>query len=162
MVRCSLTLFLARKSNPGLGMTAVPSLTAALLFLFLGVCAAESCHAQSGQVPYRLIGTISGPARSSAVIDEKTAGQSVYHEQELLPDGSRIKKILSDRITLVRSDGTSFDLYINSASQVEISSPPATVREQPPAQVQTPVAPAPLADNERLRHRRRNRSSGEE
>ena len=156
-------------------MAGLPALAAALLFLLLEMCTAGACHAQSAQAPYRLIGTISGTARSSAVIDDKTAGQSVYHEQELLPDGSRLERILSDRITLVRSDGTVYDLYINSASQVENLAAPAADRDQRSAaeqerierqQRESSLMPTADPDRQRLRserkqNRRQNRSHDE-
>jgi general secretion pathway protein C len=60
---------------------------------------------------YKLIGTVEGVNFSGAVLEDST-GQNFYRTRQKLQDGSRIIKVMRDRITLQRSNGTTFDIEI--------------------------------------------------
>jgi hypothetical protein len=64
------------------------------------------------QAPYRLIGTIEGKGFMGAVIDDASGSQTLYRLRERLPDGSQIVKIETDHISIRRSDGTSYNLFV--------------------------------------------------
>ncbi len=60
---------------------------------------------------YVLVGTVEGDAFAGAVLQEGTT-QTFYRKDEKLPDGSRIVKVLRDRVTLKRADGSTVDIQI--------------------------------------------------
>lgn len=70
----------------------------------------------SGPSVYRLIGTIEGTALAGAVIGDAAGSQFFYRLYERLPDGSQVVRVQSDSISLKRSDGTSYDLYIHGSN----------------------------------------------
>lgn len=91
-----------------------------VIFIFLR----ETGYAQLRRNPeqasdssvYRLIGTIEGKALAGAVLGDATGSQSFYRLHERLPDGSQVVRVQSDSISLRRSDGTSYDLYIHGSN----------------------------------------------
>ena len=140
-----------------------------VIFLFLFVTIATA------QADYRLIGTIEGKGFTGAVLDDSTGVQTLYRLHERLPDGSQIVKVRSDSISLKRSDGTPYELFIvhdakPSSPQGRTGAVPPTVVSPPVAVQQAPalVDPARSAENlsqmkkERLSRRRRARSQREE
>lgn len=60
---------------------------------------------------YRLIGTIEGQSFSGAVLED-TSGQAFYRIQQKLPDGSMIIKVLRNKITIKRPEGSTMDLQV--------------------------------------------------
>ena len=69
-----------------------------------------------GSVPaiatsYKLIGTVEGTMFSGAVLAD-SAGQTFYRINQKLPDGSSVVKVMRDKITLRRSDGSTVDIEI--------------------------------------------------
>ena len=60
---------------------------------------------------YRLIGTVEGKAFSGAVLEDDKE-QAFYRSHQKLPDGSQIVKVLRDRITMRRADGSTTELQI--------------------------------------------------
>jgi hypothetical protein len=61
---------------------------------------------------YRLIGTVEGEVFTGAVLDDAAGTQIFYRVGDTLPDGSQIVKVQSDNISLKRSDGIIYELYI--------------------------------------------------
>jgi len=61
---------------------------------------------------YTLIGTIEGDVFAGAVLQDSTNIQTFYRIHQKLPDGSEIVKVLRDRITFRRSDGTLSELQV--------------------------------------------------
>ncbi len=61
---------------------------------------------------YSLIGTIEGDVFAGAVLADSTNQQTFYRLGEKLPDGSQIVKVLHDRVSLKRSDGSVSDIQI--------------------------------------------------
>lgn len=60
---------------------------------------------------YKLIGTVEGVSFSGAVLEDST-GQTFYRTREKLPDGSRIVKVMRDKVTIQRAEGTTFDIEL--------------------------------------------------
>lgn len=60
---------------------------------------------------FRLIGTVEGQNFSGAVLEDAT-GQAFYRSLQKLPDGSQIVKVMRDRVTLQRPDGSMTDLIL--------------------------------------------------
>lgn len=94
-------------------------------FLIAGTSEAQVAAGNNAAVPggmsepapspstYRLIGTVESGAFAGAVLDDAAAGaQAFYRLRETLPDGSRIVKVQSDSISVKRSDGMVYELYI--------------------------------------------------
>jgi len=66
---------------------------------------------------YRLIGTIEGQSFSGAVLED-TTGQAFYRIQQKLPDGSMIVKVMRNKVTLKRSDGSPIDIQVVDATRI--------------------------------------------
>jgi len=60
---------------------------------------------------YKLIGTIEGGSFSGAVLEDST-GQAFYGIHQKLPDGSQIIRVMRDKVTLQRSDGSKIDVQL--------------------------------------------------
>ena len=60
---------------------------------------------------YKLIGTVEGLRFSGAVLEDST-GQTFYRIHKKLPDGSRIIKVMRDKVTLQRAEGSTFDIEL--------------------------------------------------
>ena len=60
---------------------------------------------------YKLIGTVEGGSFSGAVLEDST-GQVFYRIHQKLPDGSQIIKVKREKVTLQRSDGSTFDILL--------------------------------------------------
>ncbi|OGW39334.1 MAG: hypothetical protein A2010_04210 [Nitrospirae bacterium GWD2_57_9] len=74
---------------------------------------------------YTLIGTVEGDVFAGAVLEDAT-GQAFYRLHQKLSDGSRIVKVLRDRVTLRRADGSTADIQIvDEARIVNIGGKPA-------------------------------------
>jgi hypothetical protein len=74
--------------------------------------ATAPAYSQAGAA-FRLIGTIEGSSGfTGAVLDDNSGTQTFYRIREPLPDGSRIVSIGSDRISIKRSDGSSYELFL--------------------------------------------------
>jgi hypothetical protein len=89
----------------------------------------------AAQSTYRLIGTVEGGAFTGAVLDDAAAGgQTFYRLRETLPDGSQIVKVRSDSISVKRSDGMVYELYIIHDMKVSAPSagPPASAGQAVP------------------------------
>jgi general secretion pathway protein C len=66
---------------------------------------------------YKLIGTVEGVSFSGAVLEDST-GQTFYRTREKLPDGSRIIKVMRDRVTVQRAEGSTFDIEISDDTTI--------------------------------------------
>jgi len=78
---------------------------------------------------YKLIGTIEGESFAGAVLED-TSGQVFYRIHQKLPDGSRIVKVLRDRVSIKREDGGITDLQVvDDTKIVNISKPSPGVRK---------------------------------
>ncbi|HUJ18075.1 MAG TPA: type II secretion system protein N [Nitrospirota bacterium] len=71
----------------------------------------SNAPAAADAVNYKLIGTVEGDVFAGAVLEDAT-GQVFYRIHQQLPDGSQIIKVLHDRVTLRRADGTTADIQI--------------------------------------------------
>jgi general secretion pathway protein C len=65
----------------------------------------------SESLPYKLIGTVEGSRFAGAVLEDST-GQTFYRIREKLPDGSSIVKVMRDKVTIKKSDGSTVDLQV--------------------------------------------------
>jgi hypothetical protein len=108
--------------------------------------------------PFRLIGIIAGSGFTGAVLDDSTGNQTFYHLRESLPDGSQIVAAADDHISVKRSDGTSYRLFIihDAKPSPQTARPPvaATPAVIPPpvpatAPVETPVRRVSRQDQNR-------------
>jgi general secretion pathway protein C len=61
---------------------------------------------------YTLIGTVEGESFAGAVLQDATNIQTFYRRDEKMPDGSRIVKVLRDRISLRKPDGGTIELQV--------------------------------------------------
>lgn len=96
--------------------------------------------AQTGsEGPFRLIGIIAGSEFTGAVLDDSTGNQTFYHLRESLPDGSQIVAAADDHVSVKRSDGTSYRLFIIHDAK------PSPQTARPPVAVAPAVMPAPAA-----------------
>jgi hypothetical protein len=65
------------------------------------------------QAAFRLVGTIEGgQGFTGAVLDDDSGSQTFYHIREPLPDGSQIVRIQSDKVTIRKNDGSSYELFL--------------------------------------------------
>jgi len=64
-----------------------------------------------GSVPYRLIGTVEGAGFAGAVLED-TSGQTFYRIHQKLPDGSSIIRVLRDKVTIRKPEGSTIDLQV--------------------------------------------------
>jgi general secretion pathway protein C len=74
---------------------------------------------------YKLIGTIEGDVFAGGVLEDST-GQAFYRIHQKLSDGSQIVKVLRDRVTLRRADGTKVDLQLVDDMKIVNMTRPAT------------------------------------
>jgi len=117
------------------------------VFLIAGTSEAQVAAGNNAAVPggtsepapapstYRLIGTVESGAFVGAVLDDAAAGaQAFYRLRETLPDGSRIVKVQSDSISVKRSDGMVYELYIihDMKAAAPSARPPASASPAPP------------------------------
>jgi hypothetical protein len=99
----------------------VPAVLHLVIFLTFFFAIAPA-YPQTGGA-FRLIGTIEGGTGfTGAVLDDDSGTQTFYRVREPLSDGSRIVKIESDKITIKRSDGSSYDLYLVQSSKPGVQS----------------------------------------
>ncbi len=77
-------------------------------------------------VNYRLIGTIEGDTFAGAVLED-TTGQAFYRIHQKLSDGSQIVKVMRDRVTMRRADGSTAELQIVDDMKI------VNVASRPPA-----------------------------
>ncbi len=76
-------------------------------------------------VNYRLIGTIEGDTFAGAVLED-TTGQAFYRIHQKLSDGSQIVKVMRDRVTMRRADGSTAELQIvDDMKIVNVASKPS-------------------------------------
>lgn len=73
---------------------------------------------------YKLVGTVEGDGFSGAVLED-TTGQAFYRKHQKLPDGSQIVKVLHDKVTLRRSDGSTAIIEILDDTKIVSVSKPA-------------------------------------
>ncbi len=73
---------------------------------------------------YKLIGTIEGEAFAGAVLED-AQGQAFYRMHQKLNDGSQIIKVLRDRVTLRRADGSTAEVQIVDDTKI-VSIKPGT------------------------------------
>ncbi len=111
---------------------------------------AGEVHAQvAGSSGYRLVGIVQGKDFVAAVIDDGKNEQSVYRLREQLPDGSVVAKVQKDSVTIKRSDGSSYDLFLlqnaKSSPQTKSSAGAATGSTAVPAPQNSAPAPVPNA-----------------
>jgi general secretion pathway protein C len=66
---------------------------------------------------YKLIGTVEGGSFSGAVLEDST-GQVFYRTHQKLPDGSQIIKVKREKVTLQRSDGSTFDILLADEDKI--------------------------------------------
>jgi len=66
---------------------------------------------------YRLIGTVEGQSFAGAVLED--AGEQVFYRiNQKLPDGSVIIKVMRDKITIKRSDGSVMDVQVADDTKI--------------------------------------------
>lgn len=85
----------------------------------------------AGASNYILVGTVEGTVFAGAVLQEG-ANQTFYRIKEKLPDGSQLVKVMRDRVTLKRPDGSTSDLQIVDDTKivnVAMKSPQSGVRK---------------------------------
>ena len=105
---------------------------------------------------YRLIGTIQSRNFIGIVMSDSKGAQSFYGVSDKMPDGSQIVEVRSDSITLKRTDGTLYDMYIAHDTKTVASVAP--VKPDVPAD---PYAPGAIRNinaeqpNPLVRHRGR-------
>jgi hypothetical protein len=75
----------------------------------------------TGTSGYRLIGTIEGDRFAGAVLED-TSGQTFYCINQKLPDGSVIIRVMRDKISIGRPDGSVFEM--KAADEMKIVSMP--------------------------------------
>lgn len=73
--------------------------------------APSAAPASAEIVNYRLIGTVQGDVFAGAVLED-TTGQAFYRIHQRLSDGSQIVKVMRDRVTMRRADGSTADLQL--------------------------------------------------
>lgn len=73
---------------------------------------------------YKLIGTIEGESFSGAVLED-ASGQAFYGIHQKLPDGSQIIRVMRDKVTLQRSDGSKIDVQLADDDKIITMQPPA-------------------------------------
>lgn len=73
--------------------------------------APSSAPAAAEALNFRLIGTIEGDSFAGAVLED-TTGQAFYRIRQKLSDGSQIVKVMRDRVTMRRADGSTAELQI--------------------------------------------------
>ncbi len=66
---------------------------------------------------YKLIGTMEGGSFSGAVLEDST-GQAFYRIHEKLPDGSRIIKVMRDKVRIRRSGGSTIDILVTDEDKI--------------------------------------------
>jgi general secretion pathway protein C len=66
---------------------------------------------------YKLIGTMEGGSFSGAVLEDST-GQTFYRIHEKLPDGSRIIKVMRDKVKLQRPGGSTIDILVADEDKI--------------------------------------------
>jgi general secretion pathway protein C len=71
-----------------------------------------------------LVGTVEGESFAGAVLQDAANVQTFYRRNEKLPDGSRIIKVLRDKITIKREGGGTFELQVVDDTRiVNVSKP---------------------------------------
>jgi len=73
---------------------------------------------------YHLIGTVEGDVFSGAVLEDKT-GQTFYRIDQKLTDGSVITKVMRDKITIKKPDGTTAILQVTDETKIVTIQQPA-------------------------------------
>jgi general secretion pathway protein C len=73
---------------------------------------------------YKLIGTIEGGSFSGAVLEDGS-GQTFYGIHQKLPDGSKIIRVMRDKVTLQRSDGSKIDVQLADDDKIVTMQAPA-------------------------------------
>jgi general secretion pathway protein C len=73
---------------------------------------------------YKLIGTIEGESFAGAVLEDPT-GQAFYRIHQKLSDGCQIVKVMHNRITMRRADGTTAELQVADDTKIVNVSKPA-------------------------------------
>jgi general secretion pathway protein C len=73
---------------------------------------------------YKLIGTIEGGSFSGAVLEDGS-GQAFYGIHQKLPDGSQIIRVMRDKVTLQRSDGSKIDVQLADDDKIITMQAPA-------------------------------------
>jgi general secretion pathway protein C len=71
-----------------------------------------------------LVGTVEGESFAGAVLQDAANVQTFYRRNEKLPDGSRIIKVLRDKITIKREGGGTFDLQVVDDTRIVSVSKP--------------------------------------
>lgn len=112
------------------------------LLLFL----VDSAHAQAvGPQGFHLIGTIQSNNFIGAVFSDPKGEQTFARVFDTLPDGSQIVAVRSDSISLKRTDGMSYDMYIaHDMIMSPVMNTAAPVRPDVPSD---PFAPGTLQNS---------------
>ncbi len=71
----------------------------------------SSSPAAAAALSYKLIGTVEGERFAGAVLEDST-GQAFYRINQKLPDGSAIVKVMHDKVSIRRSDGSTVDVEV--------------------------------------------------
>jgi len=71
----------------------------------------SSGPAAEASLSYKLIGTVEGDRFAGAVLEDST-GQTFYRVNEKLPDGAAIVKVMREKVTIRRPDGSTADLQV--------------------------------------------------
>jgi hypothetical protein len=118
---------------------------------------------------YRLVGTIKGKEFSGAVLIDAAGVQAFYLLNELLPDGSRIVKVQSDRISVKSPDGVVTELVAAedvkgapTAAPPQTTAPSMAPPSPEPAQSETYQQRRDMRKKEMEKRRRKLRRSSEE
>lgn len=78
---------------------------------------------------YKLIGTVEGDSFAGAVLED-ASGQAFYRIRQKMDDGSQIVKVLRDRVTLRRPDGSTAELQIVDETKiVNVTKPGSSVKK---------------------------------
>jgi general secretion pathway protein C len=86
--------------------------------------APSAAPAAAAAVSYKLVGTIEGESFAGAVVED-SAGQAFYRINQTLPDGSTIIKVVRDKITIRRSDGSTVDVEVVDDTKIVTMQKPA-------------------------------------
>ena len=134
------------------------------IFITLLLLSAHFVNAQASN-SYRLIGMIQSRNFTGIVMSDSKGEQSFYRLSDKMPDGSQIVEIRSNSISLRRTDGTLYNMFISVDTKTNASV--ASVKPDVPVD---PYAPGAIRNttteqqNPQVRpHGRRGRTqSGEE
>ncbi len=84
----------------------------------------STAPAAAEAVNYKLIGTVEGDVFAGAVLED-ASGQAFYRINQKMTDGSRIVKVLRDRVTIRREDGTTATIQLVDDTKIVAMAKPS-------------------------------------